>query len=139
MTIKQWLHSLEQFKKIFDWPESTVIYYMQANLSGVAREWYDNLRGYRKIWNEWKAALEANFPETRDHAVDLERMRSRRKLNGESYKESGSDYTMMRKRIVQELNLQVEPKCICIHGYGNVPSEWTEGLIRVLLLLYRCC
>ena len=85
MTTKQWIHCLEQFKEIFRWSETTVIYHMQSRLRGVAREWYDNLREYRKSWEEWKEMLTVTFPEPRDHASALERMKARTKMYNESY------------------------------------------------------
>lgn len=84
-TTRQWIHTLEQFREMFKWTETTTIYHMQARLRGTGRDWYDNLEDYQHSWEEWKALLLLNFPEPRNHAVDMERMRARVKKPDESY------------------------------------------------------
>lgn len=85
ITTKQWLHSIEQFRAMFGWTEATTIYHMQARLKGVAREWYDGLEDYQQSWEEWKHALQITFPEPRDHAAVMDKMRTRTKQMNESY------------------------------------------------------
>lgn len=84
-TTTQWIQSIEQFKSMFGWTEATTIYHMQARLRGVARDWYDGLENYKLSWEEWKEALQSTFPEPRDHAIMVDKMKARIKLNNETY------------------------------------------------------
>ena len=84
-TTKQWLQSIEQFQNMFGWTEATTIYHMQARLKGVARDWYDSLEYYGLSWEEWKNTLQTTFPEPRDHAIMMDKMKDRIKLPNETY------------------------------------------------------
>jgi len=52
---------------------------MQSRLKGVGREWYENLRNYQYMWEEWKTLLRITFPEARDHAQLLDKIKDRKK------------------------------------------------------------
>lgn len=77
---------MEQFCEKFKWTETAIIYHMQARLRGIVHGWYDNLKDYQHLWEEWKALLLLNFPEPRNLAVDMKCIRARVKEPDESYK-----------------------------------------------------
>ena len=86
-TTKQWIATLEQFSAANKWNEANLIYHMQSQLRGTAKIWFDGLENYNRTWNEWKLALDQNFPEDKNHAKRFRLMDSRKKKTEETYEE----------------------------------------------------
>lgn len=87
LTSAMWIDKIDQLAKINGWDEPTIIYHMQARLSGLAKSWYNSLNNYDNSWKQWKQMILDAFPEHRDFPTTLKKMISRKKLNEESWTE----------------------------------------------------
>ncbi|KAJ8916987.1 hypothetical protein NQ315_012902 [Exocentrus adspersus] len=110
LSCAKWISKIEQLGRIHHWEETTKIYHMQTRLSGLARNWYANLRSYELTWEEWKNLLLKSFPEHQDFATSLRKMLNRRKLPKESWEE----YYFNKMDLIQVCDVSAKNAVSCI-------------------------
>jgi hypothetical protein len=101
LTTQQWIEILEQMSEIHNWNEPNLVFHMQSRLRGSAKSWYEGLSNFKRPWLEWKRMLLENFPEIRDQADQIEKMRSRSKRRDETYEQ----YYFEKMKLVRPCNL----------------------------------
>lgn len=87
LNCSKWIAKIEQLAVANQWDESTIIFNMQSRLTGLARNWYDNLQSYQNTWDEWKTLLIKTFPEHRDFATLLRNLVNRFKQPNETWEQ----------------------------------------------------
>lgn len=58
---------------------------MQNRLTGLSRQWYNNLKNYNMNWKEWKVLLTRSFPDHHDFASTLRKLLTRTKQSNENW------------------------------------------------------
>ncbi|XP_062544504.1 uncharacterized protein LOC134211551 [Armigeres subalbatus] len=84
-TSNLWLDVLENLKKIYAWPDSSVLHYAVTRLGEVPRLWYEAVRVKIASWEDFKTELRKGFPNIVDEADVHFRLMKRLKRLDESY------------------------------------------------------
>lgn len=110
MTSTKWLDKIEQLAAINGWDDQVKIYHMQNKLTGLARNWFNNLTTIHYTWGEWKELIERTFPAHHDYATTLNKLVARLKKPNETF----TTYYFAKMDLLQACKITGQDAVSCI-------------------------
>lgn len=107
-----WLNKVDELREVFNWSESTTIYFALSKLKGLAEVWYKGLQTMKYTWAEWKVKILAAFPSARDYHEVLSEMMRRKKMPHETYQK----YFYEKLSLLNQCNITGKDAVSCILG-----------------------